>query len=117
MQGPPGKRKVRAIDNAKDSLTNAGAHTHETIVCITFEFAATVSALVLEECVRLGIEMLELLIGFDDLTAAYRFVPGSQPHFTVFCVWRFTSRKGAGGPSFYYVPGHNFGMVALAFFT
>jgi hypothetical protein len=44
-QGPPGARKVRAIDNAKSSLSNAVSGTHETIVCITFEFAAEVSAL------------------------------------------------------------------------
>ena len=48
-QGPPGKRKVRAIDNARRSLHNAASHTHETIVCITFEVAATVSALVFED--------------------------------------------------------------------
>ena len=111
-QGPPGKRKVRAIDNARKSKHNAVSHTHETIVCITFEVAATVSALVLEECIRLGIEMLEMAIGFEDLTAAYRFVANSQPNFTVFCVWRFSDGKSQAGPAFYYVPGHNFGMVS-----
>ena len=77
---------MRAIDNARKSLHNAVSHTHETIVCITFEVAATVSALVFDECVRLGIEMLEMAIGFEDLTAVYRFVANSQPHFTVFCM-------------------------------
>ena len=111
-QGADGKRKVRAIDNARTSLTNAVSHTHETIVCITFEIAATVSALVLEECMRLGIDMLEMAIGFEDLTAAYRFLPNSQPHFTVFCVWRFSDGKSVPCPVFYYVPGHNFGMAS-----
>ena len=111
-QGTPGKRKVRAIDNARTALINAASHTHETIVCITFEVAATVSALVYDECVKLGIEMLEMAIGFEDLTAAYRFVPNSQPNFTVFCVWRFSDGKCKATPLFYYVPGHNFGMVS-----
>ena len=111
-QGAPGKRKVRAIDNARTALINAVSHTHETIVCITFEVAATVSALVYDECVRIGIEMLEMAIGFEDLTAAYRFVPNSQPNFTVFCVWRFGDGKCQAKPVFYYVPGHNFGMVS-----
>ena len=111
-QGRDGKRKVRAIDNARTSLSNAVSHTHETIVCITFEIAATVSALVLESCIRLGIAMLEMSIGFEDLTAAYRFVATSQPQFTVFCVWRFSDGKSTPGPAFYYIPGHNFGMVS-----
>ena len=61
-QGPPGARKVRAIDNAKSALSNAISHTHETITCITFEFAAVVSALVLEECIAAGIAMLEMAV-------------------------------------------------------
>ena len=111
-QGPDGQRKVRAIDNAKASLSNAVSSTHETIVCITFEFAGVVAALVLEECIAIGIEMLEMAVSFEDLTAAYRFVPTSQPQFTVFCVWRFTNGLSRPGPEFYYVPGHNFGMVS-----
>ena len=111
-QCPDGKKKVRAIDNARTSLTNAVSHTHETIVCITFEVAATVSALVLEECTRLGIEMLDMAIGFEDLTAAYRFLPNSQINFTVFCVWRFSDGRCQACPVFYYVPGHNFGIAS-----
>ena len=111
-QGPHGERKVRAIDNAKASLSNAVSHTHETIVCITFEFAGVVSALVFEECVNMGISMLEMTVGFEDLTAAYRFVANSQPEYTVFCVWRFGDGLCQPGPAFYYIPGHNFGMVS-----
>ena len=33
-QGPPGKRKVRAIDNARRSLHNAVSHTHERTTCL-----------------------------------------------------------------------------------
>ena len=111
-QGPDGKRKVRAIDNARTSKTNAVSRTRETIVCITFEIAGVVSALVLEECIRLGIDMLDMAIGFEDLTAAYRFLPNSQVNFTVFCVWRFSDGKCQACPVFYYVPGHNFGMAS-----
>ena len=68
---------------------------------------------VLEECTRIAIEMLEIAIGFEDLTAAYRFLPNEQPEFTVFCVWRFADGRDIQvGPEFYYVPGHNFGMVS-----
>jgi hypothetical protein len=103
---------VRAIDNAKSALSNAISHTHETITCITFEFAAVVSALVLEECIAAGIAMLEMAVGFEDLTAAYRFVATRQPQYTVFCIWRFSDGKSAAGSAFYYIPGHNFGMVS-----
>ena len=53
------------------------------------------SALVLESCIRLGIAMLEMSIGFEDLTAAYRFMATSQSQFTVFCVWRFSDGNKA----------------------
>ena len=103
---------MRAIDNAKASLSNAVTTTHETIVCITFEFAGVVAALVFEECVAIGISMLEMTVGFEDLTAAYRFVATSQPEYTVFCVWRFGDGASQPGPAFYFIPGHNFGMTS-----
>ncbi|KAL1510155.1 hypothetical protein AB1Y20_006486 [Prymnesium parvum] len=88
------------------------ATTHETISCITFEFAADVAVVARSRASALGVPCPRLTIGFDDLTAAYRFVPCSQPQYTVFCVWRPASATCPGCPVFYYVPGHNFGMAA-----
>ncbi|KAL1530356.1 hypothetical protein AB1Y20_001264 [Prymnesium parvum] len=112
LQGAPGSRKLRAIDNARSSGSNDMTTTHETISCITFEFAADVSALVSACASDAGLPCPPMAIGFDDLTAAYRFVPCSQPEYTVFCVWRPASHSAPGAPVFYYVPGHNFGMTA-----
>ena len=83
------------------------------VLCWLTEFGDS-QFVIYDECVRLGIEMLEMAIGFEDLTAAYRFVPNSQPTFIVFCVWRFSDADGKckATPVFYYVPGHDFGMVS-----
>ncbi|KAL1499112.1 hypothetical protein AB1Y20_013624 [Prymnesium parvum] len=112
LQGSAGQRKWRAIDNARSSGSNDMATTHETISCITFEFAADVAVLVQLHSAALGVPCPPVRIGFDDLTAAYRFVPCSQPQYTVFCVWRPKTATVPGGPAFFYVPGHNFGMAA-----
>lgn len=111
-QGPPGQEKVRAIDNGKSSLSNSVKTTHETIACITFEFSAIAAAALLDACDALGTPFPQLAIGFDDLVAAYRFVPCSQPQYTVFCAWRPAANGKEGSPVFYYIPGHSSGLVA-----
>jgi hypothetical protein len=99
---------VRAIDNAKSALFVASTTTVETVVLITVEFSAGVAAYVAICCDQLGIPMFALLLGLDDLPAAYRFVPNAQPWFTVVCIFCFTKKS----PVFYWVPGHTFGMAS-----
>jgi hypothetical protein len=119
-QGSGSSAKVRAIDNAKSALINAASTLWETIVCITCEFPAIVAMLVWQECAALGIAMLAISLGLDDMTAAYRFVPTSQPWYTVFCIWRFGGKPGTAAhrehglsrPVFYYLQGHNFGCTS-----
>ena len=100
--------KIRAIDNAKSALLNAAASTHETIKCITVEFAAACAALVLMWCGVLSITMVALAIGLDDMRAAYRRIPTCHPHYTVFAVWDVELERVV----FYYLPGHQFGSTA-----
>jgi hypothetical protein len=100
--------KIRAIDNAKAALINAAATTHETIKCITVEFAAACAALVFMWCSILQISMLALGIGFDDMRSAYRRVPTCHPQYTVFAVWDIERQCVV----FYYLPGHQFGAIA-----
>jgi hypothetical protein len=100
--------KVRPIDNAKAALLNAASRTLETIACITFEFPALVARIFFSVCCSLGLPMLALLLGLDDIRAAYRRIPVRQPQFTVFAIWSF--RRGR--VEYYWMPGHNFGLAS-----
>jgi hypothetical protein len=52
--------------------------------------------------------------GLEDLFAAYRRAPTSQPQFTLVALcWRPDPKLDAGGEVVYIeVPGHNFGLLA-----
>ena len=106
-----GSPKCRAIDNARASGGNDAAATHETITTISFAFITLCCRLVLAACLRLGIGMLAVLIGLEDMKAAYRQVPNSQPWYSVFALMYKGSTK------YFYLPGLNFGFRAsvLAF--
>ena len=99
--------KVRAIDNARSALINAAATTYETVSCITVEFAAVCAAVVLWWCMYTGIAMVALGIGLDDMRAAYRRIPTSQPWYTVYIVWDVRRQCVA----YFYLPGHPFGAL------
>ena len=103
-----GLPKVRAIDNARTALLNAASTLFETITCISFEFAAIVAILVAAECARLSIPLLALTIGLDDMRAAYRRIPTSQPWYTCFAVWHAIKRRVV----YFYLNGHSFGAVS-----
>ena len=103
--GKPEASKVRAIDNMKGMLGNAASSTRETIVCITVEFSAIAAALVLAACYYFGIAMLAMLIGLEDMKAAYRRIPGAQPWYHVIAVLN----PATGLVEFFYIPGHTFG--------
>ena len=101
-----GDPKLRAIDNARTALLNAACTFYETIFCMSFQFAAIVAALVFEECVLLGIGMVALTVGLDDMRAAYRRIPTAQPWYCTFAIWSFVQSKVV----YYYLPGHAFGL-------
>ena len=100
-----GSRKVRGIDNARAASLIRRQWCHETIVCISIAFVAMVARLFQFFCARLGIQMLRLLLGLDDMRAAYRRVPTWQQWYTVFAIWSFTRSR----VELYYLDGHNFG--------
>ena len=52
----------------------------------------------------------ELTLALDDLWAAYRRIPTSEPHFTIIAIWSLKANNGAGGVRFFPVHGHNFGL-------
>ena len=100
--------KIRAIDDAASSGHNTATFTYETISLPTVEFPVHVATYVLHVCESIGIEIPPLMLALDDIDAAYRRVPTSQPQYTV-CA--FYSRRLAR-VSFHIVYGHNFGLVS-----
>ena len=107
-QGEGDCRKLRAIDNAKGSDINKTMSMHETIFCMTLFFIVTVASLFFTAARRARCRMPRLLIGLDDMRAAYRRIPVLSPQFTVFALWSFV-RKAV---TYYFLPGHNFGLVS-----
>jgi len=75
--------KIRAIDDAASSGHNTATFTYETISLPTVEFPVHVATYVLHVCESTGIEIPPLMLALDDIDAAYRRVPTSQPQYTV----------------------------------
>ena len=107
-QGRAEARKVRAVDDAKRSLTNKRTRCREALVTPSPEFPAYVLDELLQACIELGMSVPDIILGLDDLFAAYRRVPMAHPEFKVAAVWDLD----AGVPLFYEVHGHCFGLVS-----
>ena len=100
--------KLRCCDNAKASGTNTNTRLCESIAGPTFEFPARVCAYIAAECEKKGIPRPKVLLGLDDLFAAFRRVPSSQPEFTIVALYEFDSDS----VRFHEVFGMNFGLKA-----
>ena len=99
---------VRCIDDGKLSWSNYATRMPETIAPPTFELPAHIASLVAAKRQRDGAPPLELEIGLDDLFAAYRRVPTSQPEFTTVAFWSASRQQVL----FSEVYGHPFGLLA-----
>ena len=98
--------KLRCCDDARSSGTNDHTRMGEAVFYPSFEFPARVGAAVFDCCQRLGCAVPELLFGLDDLFAAYRRVPSSQPRFTVVALYDFQREAVV----YHDVFGMNFGL-------
>jgi len=107
-QGREAARKVRAIDDARRSQTNKMQRMRETIVTPSPEFPAHVLDELLRACIEMGMSVPDIVLGLDDLFAAYRRVPTAHPEYMIAAVWDLEM----GEPLFYEVHGHCFGMVS-----
>jgi len=109
MQG----EKVRCIDDAKRNGLNKATQMHETVVCSRSDFPAKVARAFAERAAEAGQPIPMMEHGLEDLFAAYRRAPTSQPQFTLVALWRPDPKLDAGGEVVYIeVPGHNFGLLA-----
>ena len=109
MQG----EKVRCIDDAKRNGLNKATQMHETVVCSRSDFPAKAARSFAERALEAGVPIPMMEHGLEDLFAAYRRAPTSQPQFTLVALWRPDPKLDTGGEVVYIeVPGHNFGLLA-----
>ena len=105
------KGKWRCIDNGKRSKHNKATTIHERITCGRADFPAmTAREFEKRRTGTRGIHKKKWTMahGTNDLRAAYRHVPTSQPQFTCVAVWDSDKDKIV----YCEVPGHNFGLTA-----
>ena len=105
--------KVRCIDDAKRNGLNKATQMHETVVCSRSDFPAKAARAFAERALEAGEPIPMMEHGLEDLFAAYRRAPTSQPQFTLVALWRPDPKLDTGGEVVYIeVPGHNFGLLA-----
>ena len=115
------KGKWRCIDNGKRSKHNAATTLHERITCGRADFPVTVARAIAKSMrlhptiggvakrrsfrsrVRAGLRMRH---GTNDVGAAYRHAPNSQPEYSNVAVWNDDEKC----VSYCELPGHNFGL-------
>ena len=101
----------RAIDDERSSGANEATSMAETITTPTFFYPAVVAR---AACVAFtqgnlsGAPCPAMSVALCDLTMAYRTIPTSQPWYTAFAF--FDPLTNPPGPSYYWMPGHNFGL-------
>ena len=100
------KGKCRRIDDALRSGHNALIYMVETIVCETADLPARVAAAFAR---RLGLNVLDLRLGTDDIASAYRILVSKEPHYTIAALWCPASR-GEPGVRYFVLRGFNFGL-------
>ena len=84
--------KTRCIDDAHRAGVNAGTFLSEALVLPTFEFISKVGGRICDICD--DIPDFDLLLGLEDMYAAYRRFGNSSEHASVVAVFNPTSRGG-----------------------
>ena len=97
---------VRPCDNARASLTNECLETEEALACESASFPALVASL-FHDLAPEG-RCPSLLHSTDDVVKAYRRMAAADAGTTVVALYDHVQ----GGPRFFVMPGHNFGLVS-----
>ena len=100
-----GRPKVRRCDNGRSSHTNECFSSLETISCESASFPTLVASLFAE---RWPGPLPDLHHSTDDVELAYRRMAAFDPGTTVVCLYDTV----AGGPRFFLMHGHNFGLAS-----
>jgi len=109
--------KIRDIDDARISSTNAATRLHESLVTPNCEFSARVA----DEFVRFAQDgwqddqdlfplsvMPELQLGLDDIWASYRRVPSRENNFCAIIIFSVSLQDWR----WFVAYGHNFGLIS-----
>ncbi|MDC0526132.1 hypothetical protein OAO87_03940, partial [bacterium] len=104
------KGKLRAIDNGRSNGANHATLMHETVTTPSFFFVAVAARAYVEAATSLGRAVPATYTALADLAMAYRTVPTSQPWYTSIAF--YDPRAAPPGPRYYYLPGHNFGLLS-----
>lgn len=81
-------QKLRPCDNARASLHNACTTLHERLTCTAADFPARATDLFCSFRSPDGPDGgWSMLLGTEDIQAAYRRIPCSQPQLSVFAQW------------------------------
>ena len=117
MAPQEGKPQGRQCDDGKSSGHNAATQLDESYIPSGPEIIASIAAEVLawwkrRGFVRSGLDAIAaanrilMTMGTEDMKAAYRKVPTSQPHYTVVGIWSVIEQR----PIFFIVNGLPFGL-------
>ena len=104
------KGKHRAIDDGKSNGANAATTLRETVTTPSFLFPAIVARASRAAALAAGVQPPGLTSALADLTMAYRTIPSSQPWLT--CFGHLDTGRTPPAPSYYFLPGHNFGLTS-----
>ena len=107
------KGKHRAIDDGKSNGANAATTLRETVTTPSFLFPAIVARASRAAALAAGFQppgLTSALSALSDLTMAYRTIPSSQPWLT--CFGHLDTGRTPPAPSYYFLPGHNFGLTS-----
>ena len=102
------KGDIRAIDDGRSNGANAATAMLETVTTPHFIYPAVAARAAAEYAAARGSPPLEMRMVLLDLASAYRTIPTSQPWMTTVAFYNPARMR----PEFYYLPGHNFGLVS-----
>lgn len=98
------KGKLRPCDDARRNFANDITRTAESLTCDGADFPLRMARAFTERLAHIP----QMLLGTEDLEAAYRRVPTSQPQYTVVAL----RDPGTGELKFFTMAGHNFGLLS-----
>jgi hypothetical protein len=100
--------KIRLCDDSRRSLHNTHLiRTCETVSPCAFTYLSHVCDCVVRRASARGLPVPAVVFSTDDMRAAYRQIPPSDPEMCIVCIYSFD--QGEVGPRFVENWGHNFG--------
>jgi hypothetical protein len=100
--------KLRVCDNARSSGHNAATSTEESLTVPTASLPAAIALCFQEISAAKGEPPVDMVMGTDDLHAAYRMVPNGQPAYSIAALWDPQTRA----VTYYVLYGHCFGQMS-----